>query len=267
LTALDDIFRKKEHDMHALKRLTASALRQGAVKGRKVVMVYDRAVIDFRLWATWKSGSGIYVITRTKENMSLTLCGEPHFDDQDPINSGVIADQLVTAATGGGVLRRVIFNDVCTGEFYEFLTNILDQNVPPGVIAFLYRCRWGIEKTFDEFKNKLGEQKAWATSLTAKRIQGEMLCLTMNLIALIAHHLATTEDISNEPEKKRRAKRLEEAKAKAAEIGEVLPQALILVQAMTQHGVKLIRWLAARLWSPKPWKEACLELARLYRWL
>ncbi len=34
--------RKKEHDMHALKRLSAMQLRQGAPKGRKVLYVWDR---------------------------------------------------------------------------------------------------------------------------------------------------------------------------------------------------------------------------------
>jgi hypothetical protein len=267
LTTLDAISRKKEHDMRALKRLTADALRHGAPKGRKVIMVYDRAVIDFRLWYNWKQSSGLYVITRTKENMVLEVCGILPFDRADPMNAGVIADELVAPATGGEVLRRVTFEDVLTGERYEFLTNVLDAKVPPGVIAFLYRCRWGIEKSFDEFKNKLGEQKAWASSVTAKSMQAEMLCLTMNLIALMEHALETQEGIRNQPEINRRAKRLERDEVTAAKQQQVLPRALKLVRAMTQHGVKLIRWLAALFWSATPWREACLELKRLYRWL
>jgi hypothetical protein len=39
---------KHERDMHALKRLGASALRQGAKKGRKVIYAYDCAGIDFQ---------------------------------------------------------------------------------------------------------------------------------------------------------------------------------------------------------------------------
>jgi Transposase DDE domain len=267
LTALDEISRKKEHDLRALKRLTTDALRQGAPKGRKVIMVYDRAVIDFTLWYNWKYSSALYTISRTKENLVLEVVGNLPFCPTDPLNAGVIADQLVAPATGGEALRRVTFKDVCTGEIYEFLTNLLDGKVQPGVIAFLYRCRWGIEKSFDEFKNKLGEQKAWASSATAKSMQGEMLCLTMNLIALIEHQLTSEEGIRNEPEEQRRAKRLAGAKAQAAKVNEPLPQAVIMVQAMTQHGVKLIRWLAARFWSGLPWILACPELARLYRWL
>jgi hypothetical protein len=48
LTVADQIERKKEHEMRALKRQTAAALRQGAPKGRKVLYVWDRAGIDFR---------------------------------------------------------------------------------------------------------------------------------------------------------------------------------------------------------------------------
>ena len=39
--------RKKEHDIHALKRLDIETLRQSAPKGRKVVCVWDKAGIDF----------------------------------------------------------------------------------------------------------------------------------------------------------------------------------------------------------------------------
>jgi hypothetical protein len=47
LTVADQLTRKKEHDMHALKRLSLKDLRQGAKTGRKVLYVWDRAGIDF----------------------------------------------------------------------------------------------------------------------------------------------------------------------------------------------------------------------------
>ena len=43
LTVADQIERKKEHEMRALKRQTAETLRQGASKGRKVLYIWDRA--------------------------------------------------------------------------------------------------------------------------------------------------------------------------------------------------------------------------------
>ncbi len=46
-----------------------------------------------------------------------------------------------------------------------------DMKLPPGVVALLYRLRWDLEKTFDEFENKLQENKAWACGDEAKRAQ------------------------------------------------------------------------------------------------
>ena len=63
-----------------------------------------------------------------------------------------------------------------TGKPYEFLSNEVD--LPAGVIVELYRRRWEAEKVFDELKNKLGQKKAWATSLVAKEAQAQLLSIT-----------------------------------------------------------------------------------------
>ena len=64
LSIADQIERKKEPDMRALKRLSVEALRQGAARGRKVIMAWDRAGIDFRQWHEWKHTGGIYFLSR-----------------------------------------------------------------------------------------------------------------------------------------------------------------------------------------------------------
>jgi Transposase DDE domain len=179
------------------------------------------------------------------------------------IHAGVQADELVGSATGGVLMRRVTFLDVLTGNTYEYLTNLLESSVPPGVIAHLYKMRWDIEKSFDEVKNKLGEKKAWATSATAKSMQAQFICLSVNLLQFIEHDLGK-EGIINEPEVKRRAARLESARGQAASQKTVLPRMLVMMQQMTQHSVKLIRWVAAQLWLHVPWKAACAALAALY---
>ena len=263
LTVNDQQARKKEHDMRALKRQTIDALRQGAGRGRKVLYVWDRAGIDFQQWHKWKQGSGIYMLSRCKVNMALIKCGDLPFDRDDPINAGVQSDELVGSATGGVLMRRVRFLDVLTGITYDYLTNLLESSVTPGVIAHLYKMRWNIEKSFDEVKNKLGEKKAWATSATAKSMQAQFVCLTVNLLQLIEHELGEA-GIHNVPEEKRRAQRLDQAKTQAASRNTVLPKALIMMQQMTQHSVKLIRWVAAQLWLEVPWKLACAALAALY---
>jgi hypothetical protein len=263
LTLNDQDARKKEHDMRGLKRQTIATLRQGAGKGRKVLYVWDRAGIDLHQWHQWKQGSGIYMLSRCKTNMALIKCGNLPFDRDDEINAGVRSDELVGSATGGVLLRRVTFFDVLAGITYEYLTNLLESSVPPGVIAHLYKMRWDIEKSFDEVKNKLGEKKAWATSATAKSMQAQFICLTVNLLQLIEHELGKA-GIVNEPEIRRRAARLEVAKEQAASQNTVLPRMLVMMQQMTQHSVKLIRWVAAQLWLDVPWKAACAALAALY---
>ncbi len=71
LTHLDSMVeepgRKKEHDMHLLKRMSIQQLRQGAPKGRKVLYVWDKAGIDFSQWFKWKQGSGIYFLSLEKK--------------------------------------------------------------------------------------------------------------------------------------------------------------------------------------------------------
>ena len=60
-----------------------------------------------------------------------------------------------------------------SGKTYGFVTSL--SNVPPGLIAYLYKTRWDIEKIFDQVKNKLAEKKAWATSDTAKKMQAQFI--------------------------------------------------------------------------------------------
>ena len=84
LAVADQINRKKEHEMRALKRQTADLLRQGAAKGRKVLYIWDRAGIDFRQWHAWKHRNGIYFLSREKENMKLQVMGKNPYDPSAP---------------------------------------------------------------------------------------------------------------------------------------------------------------------------------------
>lgn len=84
---------KKEHDMHLLKRQEAEALRAGAPKGRKVLYAWDKAGIDFLAWHRWKKASGVYFISLEKTNMKLDVTGLPHWDRNDPVNSGILSDE------------------------------------------------------------------------------------------------------------------------------------------------------------------------------
>jgi hypothetical protein len=263
LTVSDQVERKKEHDMRALKRQDIQSLRQGAGKGRKVLYVWDRAGIDFRQWYQWKE-RGIYLLSREKENMTLETLGIHEFDITDPINRGVIADEIVGTSSAGVTLRRVTYKDPETQTIYVYLTN-LPTRVPPGIVVLLYKSRWDVEKVFDEFKNKLGEVKSWASSANAKTCQACLLCLTHNLMTLMEEKIFRQSGIRNEAEIKRKTKTLAKRDEKSKSNGggglTVLQKC---IQRLTQRTVKFIRWLKNHLDSKHSWGRALARLAKVY---
>jgi hypothetical protein len=262
LTVSDQLERKKEHDMRALKRQTIETLRQGAAIGRKPLYIWDRAGIDFRQWDEWKQ-SGIYFLSREKANMNLDVMGVHSFDKTDPVNQGIIADEIVGTSMGVSV-RRVTYEDPETQTIYTYLTN-LPVGVPPGIIALLYKSRWDVEKVFDEFKNKLGETKAWGSTANAKSCQARLLCLTHNLMTLMEEKILRETGIHNTAETKRKAERLatrdEQSKSRGGTGLTVLQQS---IQRLTQRTVKFIRWLKNHMDSKHSWTHALARLARIY---
>jgi hypothetical protein len=261
LTGADKDARRHEHDMRALKRLDLAALRQNAPAGKKVIWVWDKAGISFEQWHKWKSTAGIYFISCVKENMKLEVIGVRDFDTKDPINAGVVADQLVGTSQGVAV-RRVTYEDPVTGERFQFITT--EYSLAPGWIAFLYRRRWDIEKVFDEFKNKLSETKSWATSATAKQLQAQLLCLTHNLLLLFEHDVLAPAGVKNQAEDRRRDIRLAAAKKLVKKKSLTWPKLLDLLHRCTQHSVKFIRWLRANFFSPASCSQALASLRLLY---
>lgn len=261
LTSADQLARKKEHDMRALKRLDIPTLRQGTPTGRKVIWVWDKAGIDFRQWYLWKDSAGIYFISCAKENMKLEVVGLNRFEASDPVNRGVQADQLVSTSQGV-MVRQVRYRDPVSGQDFEFITNEL--TLAPGWIAHLYRLRWNIEKVFDDFKNKLSEKKAWASSAVAKEAQAQWLCLAHNLLVLLEAQALVPAGVTNQAEDKRRHQRLEKIKTRLHQAGLKLPQLVETLLQCTQISVKLIRWLRAHFFAPTSWQVALDALRALY---
>ena len=252
---------KKEHDLHALKRLSKEMLRQGAPVRRQVIYVWDKAAIDFRFWHNLKTTAGIYFISLEKQNMTLQAVGTIAWDKSDPINQGVINDEWVSSSSGIS-LRRVTCQAPDTGEIRVFLTT--EMTLPPGLIAHLYHRRWRIEKVFDSLKNKLNEKKSWATSPKAKAAQAEFLCLTHNLIRRMEELLDRKEGVINEPDCTRHLKRLTEQKATTLKAGRSWPATWDSFDKPVQYSVKLIRWLRTSLQSRLAWSTALPRLRALY---
>ena len=157
-------------------------------RGRKVILAWDKAGIDFNWWYKVKQSSGLYFISREKENMKLIRSGNRPFDREDHRNAGVVSDESVGPGGGGGrparaMLRRITYLDPIEGTTYVYLTT--EMTLPPGILVLIYKQRWDVEKTFDELKSKLVEKKAWGNSPTAKSTQALFLCLTHNLMVLL----------------------------------------------------------------------------------
>jgi len=252
--------RKREYDTRALKRLDNETLRQSAPKGRKVIYVWDKAGIDFFQWFKWKHAGGIYFISREKENMELMVMAELDYDMKDPINAGVIGYELV-GCSAGVTMHRVVYKCPLSGKTYRFITSL--TNVPPGLIAYLYKTRWDIEKIFDQVKNKLVEKKAWATSFTAKNMQAQFICMAHNLM-LILEQCLRKEGVENEIENNRRRNRLDRALARIKARKGKLPIFHITPKRPTQRSLKFIRWLRHNLYTNTSWIEAAGTLRLIY---
>lgn len=250
---------KQEHDMHALKRLGYKALRMGEPTGTKVIHVYDPAGIDYEAWMKWKA-KGIYMLSREKENSAAMVVGINAWDHEDSRNNGVLSDELVGSASGV-LLRRVRFQDLCTGIVYSFLTN--EMTLPPGLIAFLYKLRWDVEKVFDEKKSKLEEGKAWAKTDVARTQQAHFTCLAHNLMVLFELCLLRQENIRDEKayakREKRAAKQIEEL-ARQQINAELLPMSC---DRITVRSLQFIRWLRHVLFNQTPWEQAMRSLRPL----
>ncbi len=182
-----------------------------------MILAWDKAGIDFAFWHKVKQSSGLYFISREKENMKLIRCGERPVDHGDHRNAGVRSDENVGPGSGAGaMLRRITYLDPAENTLYVYLTS--EMTLPPGLLVLIYKQRWDVEKVFDELKTKLVEKKAWGSKAMAKATQSQFLCLAHNLMVLLEQSLLTTENIDNTKERKRRAERRETAAKKRSDL-------------------------------------------------
>ena len=173
------------------------------------LFIIDPAFIDHEFWSRLAllRRCGAQMIIRAKSDIAAKKMERRPFDAEDPANTGVAEDWLVTFA-GRTVLRLVQYTDPETGENYQFLST--DLELRPGVIAWLYLLRWRIEKAFDTAKNKLQESKAWATGQVARQIQAHFLAITHNLLLLFRGFRERDFGIREEKLEKRRTQHLEQ---------------------------------------------------------
>ena len=137
------------------------------------------------------------------------------------------------------------------------------MTLPPGLIAFLYKLRWDVEKVFDEIKNKTFEQKAWAGNNSAKRQQSMFIALVHNLMRILETKLEKEENIVDEISAKKRRKRIASDIIKAKEAGRTPNPLVTEWRRTTQRCVQFIRWLTYSLNDATPWCQAVQTLQPL----
>ena len=250
-----------EHDMSALKRVKPKGLRQAVPKGRRVLIVYDKAGIDFTYWKRCRQETAVYFVSRMKNGTVYDDLGQYEWDQSDPRNRGVLADRRVM--TQEGILLRIVsYLDPVSGVFFEFLTNVTD--LLPGVIAELYRRRWEAEKVFDQIKNKLGEKKAWGSTQEAREAQARLVAITHNLLLLYVSHLEKEHGLRNRLEDQRRAKRLVDGTERCTDIGYPISTLVTVLRQASQLTVKFVRWIRQSLRDGLTEAAAVLRLRALY---
>lgn len=256
--------KKKAHDMTVIKRSTADQLRNGTPKGRKVMLIWDKACIDYRHWFKLKHTYGIYFVTLEKSNSAAETCSIKLFDSSDPRNDGIISDHLVATANGV-TLRRIVYTNPEDGVTYTYLTS--DFTLPAYQIVLLYKHRWDIEKIFHQFKSKMNERKSWASSLAAKQSHAIFECLAHNLLLLFEQHLRESEGLRDELEEKKQHGR-SKATAVAAKVAGIARSVGNFINTAltraTQRTQRFIRWVRVWIYKQAPWRDSIARLRQVW---
>lgn len=253
--------KKKAHDITIIKRAEVDALRYGAAKGRKVMLVWDKACMDYQLWYRLKQTHGVYFITQEKSNSAAEICSEDLLDRSEPRNEGVVSDHLV--GTSNGVqLRRIVYTNPEDGVTYTYLTN--EFKLPAYLLVLLYKHRWDIEKIFYQLKSKMKERKSWASATEAKENHAIFECLAHNLLLLWEETVILEEGLRDEVEKKRKLGRKSPASGQADPVTVVRNFVNSAVTRATHRTQRFIRWVRNRIYQHVPWIESLARLRKIW---
>jgi len=122
-----------------------------------------------------------------------------------------------------------------------------------------------IEKVFDQNKNKLGENKAWAKSQTAKKQHAHFICIAHNLMRVLSMTLESHEGITDEKSRQRRDMRKSTAGRKARINNRTINPLVARFDRPTQRCLQFIRWLRLSLSKNLSYSQAVHDLRPLMR--
>jgi len=156
-------------------------------KEKNSLWVVDRGFIDADYWDCRKRNYGVNIITRMKTNLNYTVVDTLKVTASNK-KQGIKSDQRIQLGSSTEQWRLIGYKSD-TGEYYEYLTN--DFTLTSGVVAFLYHRRWDEEKYFDNYKNDMGNTKAWGKSNIAIKQQALIGMITFILTRLFSDKHAT----------------------------------------------------------------------------
>ena len=157
--------------------------------------VMDRGYVDFeRLYRFVLAGA--FFVTRAKASMRVNRLESRPVDE----SSGVRSDQIVWLTLPKSIkhypdrFRRVSYRDPETDKALVFLTNNFD--LPPLVIAQLYKSRWRIELFFKWVKQNLRIKHFFGTTDNAVKTQVWIAICVYTLAAIVRKELGLEFSLS-----------------------------------------------------------------------
>ena len=147
---------------------------------KNALFVVDRGFIDADYWDSRKRRFGVTVITRMKSNLNYSVIENVKVSSSNK-KQGIKFDKLIQLDSSEEQWRLIGYKSD-SGEKYIYLTNDLCLNSK--VIAYLYHRRWDEEKYFDNYKNDMGNSKAWGKSKAAIKQQAIIGIMTFILTRL-----------------------------------------------------------------------------------
>jgi transposase len=150
--------------------------------------IMDRGFLDFARLYKLHQAQAFFVI-RAKSNLKCRRVVSERVDK----TTGIRCDQRIrltghlAASHYPEMLRRIKFYDETTGKSLVFLTNNFE--LPPIVIAKLYKNRWQVELFFKWIKQHLRIKRFFGTSENAVKTQIWIAIAVYVLVALVKKRL------------------------------------------------------------------------------
>jgi hypothetical protein len=237
----------KAHEWPAFKRKLAVQIKERK-HHTPLFYVLDRAYIDTSFWDAMRK-KNVFMASRFKENMKPMIKEPVPFDRADPRNQGVSGCFLISFESGG-MAYLIEYIDPETQTEYKFITTA--TQLQPGEIAWLYFCRWRIEKTFDTFENDLEENKAWATGNTAQFQQAWFIAMAGNFLRYIEQLLDRHHGLADEKVVRKYRQQLDKRKAAAVKKGRSLSPFLDAGRRMAKLSLQYIRCFRKHFFGKSP---------------